>query len=564
VTQLDLPQLSLQRYVDLVRRRRWQLVPISLLGLVVGAVVAFLIPRYYVAEASVEHQEVAGEMERGDNPFKRIVDNATETIRLSAGKAMEALNWPEAAIADPSRRTLEEKAVRERITVLDSNAGDKARTYAYIRIFYKDTDAKRAADFANALVDTWIAGRVAKLRSSHAEQLQLANTEFNEWDRTYEQYLTEKQNLEVRYRIRPDLEPGLQQEEFRQRQAAHAELRDRRRELEGERAARNAEVERLREQLATVPERTLPTAAAIQEALRVADAIRLRDGKAGAAGGAEPPATEPRPDAKEREGVAAMLMQLQMAQAGIDAWKEGTRERARMERDSKRMLTVLCAALGIVLDAEGKMPNPTHADLASRLAAAVKAAAKTAGDLQRIETELVGEERRLDDLAEGYRLLESKRKDLAMAEQKRADAAGWAQQQSGYLAALEKRLPVTPQQRATPPPRPTEPNILVVSLIGAVLGLGVAVGLILLLDLLQGTWKTSDEVERGLGVPVLGGMSHMETEVERATASRGRRRAGMAAFLATALVVLIVVVWYRAPTRLPAFVRDLMALLLGD
>ena len=36
MTQLDLPQVSLQRYVDLVRRRRWQLVPISLFGLVVG------------------------------------------------------------------------------------------------------------------------------------------------------------------------------------------------------------------------------------------------------------------------------------------------------------------------------------------------------------------------------------------------------------------------------------------------------------------------------------------------------------------------------------------------
>ena len=51
---VELPQLSLQRYVDLVRRRRWQLVPVSLLGLLVGAVVAFLIPRYYVAEATFE------------------------------------------------------------------------------------------------------------------------------------------------------------------------------------------------------------------------------------------------------------------------------------------------------------------------------------------------------------------------------------------------------------------------------------------------------------------------------------------------------------------------------
>jgi hypothetical protein len=563
VTQLDLPQVSLQRYVDLVRRRRWQLVPISLFGLVVGAVVAFLIPRYYVAEASVEHQEVASEMTKGEDPFKRIVDSAEQTIKLAVGEAMAALKWPEASIGDPSRRTMEENAVRARVTVRDSNAGDRSRTYALIRVEYKDTDGRRAADFANALVDTWIAGRVAKLRGSHAEQLQLANTEFSEWDRTYEQYLTEKQALEVRYRIRPDLDPALQQEDFRTRQAVQADLRDRRRKVEGDRSARVADVARLREQLATMPERTAPSAAAIQEALRVADAMQLREAAANLPEGARP-APSDLGGSKVRQDVAAMLLQLQMAQASVEAWKPGTRERNRMERDSQRMLAVLCASLGIVLDAEGKMPNPAHADIASRLAAAIKAAAQADGELQRADAELAAEERRLEALAEGYRLLESKRKDLTVAELKRADAAAWAQKQSGYLAALEQRLPVQPLQRATPPPHPTDPNILVVALIGAVLGLGVAIGLILLLDLMQGTFKTSDDVERALGVPVLGGMSHMETEVERTTASRGRRRAGMVAFVAMALVVMVVVTWYRAPTRLPAFVRELMALLLGD
>ena len=45
VEQPHLPQLSLQRYVDLVKRRRWQVLPVSLLGLLVGGIVAFFIPR---------------------------------------------------------------------------------------------------------------------------------------------------------------------------------------------------------------------------------------------------------------------------------------------------------------------------------------------------------------------------------------------------------------------------------------------------------------------------------------------------------------------------------------
>ena len=54
MTQVDLPQMSLQRYVDLVRRRRWQLVPVSLFGLVIGGLIAFFIPRYFVARTLLE------------------------------------------------------------------------------------------------------------------------------------------------------------------------------------------------------------------------------------------------------------------------------------------------------------------------------------------------------------------------------------------------------------------------------------------------------------------------------------------------------------------------------
>ncbi len=77
MSQVELPQVSLQRYVDLVKRRRWQLVPISLLGLMVGGLVAFLIPRYYVAETQFEHNAVRGEeATRGEGPVRGGVDSA--------------------------------------------------------------------------------------------------------------------------------------------------------------------------------------------------------------------------------------------------------------------------------------------------------------------------------------------------------------------------------------------------------------------------------------------------------------------------------------------------------
>ena len=55
MTQIEVPQISLQRYVDLLKRRRWQVIPVSLLGLLVGGLVAFFIPRYYVADVTVDY-----------------------------------------------------------------------------------------------------------------------------------------------------------------------------------------------------------------------------------------------------------------------------------------------------------------------------------------------------------------------------------------------------------------------------------------------------------------------------------------------------------------------------
>jgi hypothetical protein len=131
------------------------------------------------------------------------------------------------------------------------------------------------------------------------------------------------------------------------------------------------------------------------------------------------------------------------------------------------------------------------------------------------------------------------------------------------LAMLQREQPVKQQQMATPPPRPTDPNILVVALVGSVLGLMAAIGLILLIDLLQGSFKTTEDVERGLAVPVLGGVSYLETEEQRKATVQGRQRASLVAFAAVAMVVIVVTIYYVDPTRLPTFVRDGLAVLLG-
>ena len=99
---------------------------------------------------------------------------------------------------------------------------------------------------------------------------------------------------------------------------------------------------------------------------------------------------------------------------------------------------------------------------------------------------------------------------------------------------------------------------------GSLLGLLVAIGLILLFDFLQGSFKTEDDVEQALGVPMLGGVSYLETDKEREHAVRSRRRISLVTAAALLMVTAIVVIFYLDPNRLPTVVRDVLSVLLID
>lgn len=531
----QLPQLSLQRYLDLVRRRRWQLVPASLLGLLVGGLVAFFIPRYYVAEALVEHLQVPGEVRREvEDPFKDIVDNAQDAIPLSAGEAMRALRWPEALQGDPSARTQAEKDVRSRIYVLDKNAGQRGRSYALLRVLYRDTDGARAAALANAVVQAFIDQRVASLRSGAEAAFARANRESLDWNRTYEQLLEQKQQLERRYGIEPGLDPVTQIRLWSERDAAHRQQQERLRAARIEAETLKQRVARTQEQIAALPERVAPDTRQLLAAAQGNKALQPLTGA------------------------------LAAARAAQQAWSEGSPEWLAWQRRIARSEAMLRAALKADgADADGLVVNPELKVLQERVQQDEAALARLQIEIRELGEAVAAAEARIAESVDGHAQWTRKVADLAEALENRKRAAAARDAQQEILARLAQQPPVRIVQPAQIPPHPTEPNVVVVALLGCVLGLGVAIGLILLLDLLQGSFKTVDDVERGLPVPVLGGISHLETDEERRRAGRGRLRAAVAAFAFVGLVVVVVTIYYWDPTRLPPVVRDLLALLLG-
>lgn len=535
MSQLDLPQVSLQRYFDLLKRRRWRVIPVSLLGLVLGGVIAFLIPRFFVADAVLTYQAPLSEVSSvaTEDPFVAEVDSARITIPLAIKDCIKQLGWPESTASNPYELGQNLREIEDRLRVDDANPG-KGRTFAKIKVTYRDRDGLRAASFVNTLVETWKNQSIANLKARAENAKASATQRYNELHAQYDSYLDQRLQLERTYEIDPQVAIEVQAARYSERLAFEQQ-----RERE------------LAELLTTVADLQRQVTAAESKLGLLEPRIAPELGIGKEAIGKNPAA-------------AALLAEIEYHERAAANLRPGTSDRAAADAHLERLRSKLTKVAGADLaDPSGLVPNPAYL-------AQVEALATLQRDLQRnedatkvLQQQMVTAKEKMLRLAEGQREYSRLQKALEDTQKSRDAAFARLQAANDMLARLNNQAPVRVESEAKPPPRPTEPNILLVALIGCVLGLGLAIGLILLLDVLQGSFKTIDDVERGLPVPVLGGLSHLETEADRSSAIRSRRRVTLVTALLVMLVSGVVLLFYWDPTRLPPLVRDLLAMVLG-
>jgi capsular polysaccharide biosynthesis protein len=526
---LELPRVSVGRYLDLLRRRRWQVIPVSLLGLLVGGLVAFFIPRYYVAETVIEYSAVLADP-KAEDPFEYVVDNATLMLPQAAGATMRKLSWPEGLVADPTKLHENVRTVEKRIDVIDINPG-RNRTYAKLVVTYRDQDGQRAREFTDALVATWMELRVGEMRQRAEVQGAQANNRMSAALAEFDRLNREMTELARLYDFERLTGEGVQREEMRAREDA---MRARRQQLdaaEGAIVALGQEIENLQRQREGTPRTVMPTVKDLE--------------------------TRFPPKSREAQWYAELLQQRQSIENVMGpSHREMPGRLARVAQLEK--------LLQDVLGPEGaEVPNPRLEELRTAIDAKQVQLAVARSTRDRLQREIadVDEERRRRIEAEPEYV--AKKRALAEAEKKREEAR---QQLDAAIRTQEQLDSTPPIEQSVPayvPKRPTEPDIVLVAVLGCVLGLGAAVALILLLDTLRGTLKTVDDIERALPVPVLGGLSHLETDEQRLRATASRRRTSLVAGLFLAGAVVVVTTYYVAPHRLPPFARDLLSMVLG-
>ena len=536
---LDAPQLAIGRYFELLRRRWWQVVPISILGLIIGAISAAMVPRYYVCWTRVHYEGSTFDNKSGtlEDPMANEMRAAQERITSLdiIERAVQEVGWRETGV-EARRRFI--KKVQDEMVVLDLNAGERQRTFFVLEIRYRNLDGQYAADLTNAVRDVWMNARLSKLDEEATREesrvVQRLTRARSDRDRLHGD-MTELERIhEVDWSLEPSNDPG------RSRLTASEKVR----EIEGEVLAIDEELAIARDKLQVE-----------QDYIKnLEPTLKKR--------------VESVAETTVNENVAQLQQQLLTAETNLSSITAAHADHLQLSLQVQRLRKEL-ATLGVSDATQSREPtfeyeqNPEYQLARKGIAALEK-------EVERLEKQLA--DRRLALAAAELRVAKLKevRKQwdrmAAEREQAKRDAAAYTEKLREVNTKAEKirsNQVLRVVARAQVPEAPTEPSILVLAVMGCLLGLAAAIGLVLAWDFIQATFKTVDEVERALPIPVLGTMAHLETREERVATNQSRRRVSLAAGTFLFLFLSIVTVYYVAPTRLPGPVRNALDLLLS-
>ncbi len=532
--QLDIPQISFERYIDLLKRRKWHVLPVSVLGLLVGAIVASMVPQFYVAVSVIHYEgEATGELAKMSNkdPMMRLVRRAEYSIPNVVAETLHELGWPEAhGDGGPAFR----EQVESRVSVHDEK-GEAGRDHADLRVTYKDTDIDRAVTFTNTLVKIWMEKELAALETKVADEIEAARTSLAAAGRTVAHARKELQIHEQTHGLDPANFNGGQDP------AMSA--------LSKESSATESEVRKLQAELGKK-----------QRQYKYLEGP-LSDGTI-------PQTIQGRDDSDVRKQLQSLLGPVQ---------KKATELAARLK--AIKPLHPEYESTKLAAESAGKELKALLAKMAE-----IATQDRPSQEYLKLKAELVGME---GEIAADKEFLKSREAEALRLELKRKarpaivvqcramlDKLRVASQSEdryrqkwnertevGNLVRSGNTIKVT--RKAKIPRTPTETSGTLIALAGSLIGLGIAIALVLLLDTLRSTFKTLDDVERGLAVPVLGAMAHLQTADDRIVISKTRRRVSVACGAFVFLSVSLVTVYYVAPWRLPDIVHQALHLLLG-
>lgn len=520
-------------FLNVLRKRRMQVVMITLTVVTFGTVFAVIVPKKYVVETTVELLDQTGQVRNpAEAATQKEMPNSEAHIKDFNRVKMvldEDLNDPEYGRLDQLGRNEYVEQTRRSIRVkVRDKRGKDARGSTFVDITYSDVDANRAEDFLQHITNRWVEDVVQRernvlVRERNEYQNQVDAAQLN-FDGVVQQWTDLVREMGISLTHPDELENSKEED------PVFVELRRARTERE----LAEAELEEIRATIAAKKEKYDALERKIPEE-RVEDAVEFQ----------------------------SQIAQLELKITMMRAEQQGkTPEHSRykvIDIEIEKLEEQVAALQGNERESQSNrvyIDNPARATLRE--------------ELDQLEVEAQGIEARyqkwhveVQEKSAAHQAQVANRHDLLLIDARwdaaRAEldeAKARLRAQDAKVRAMESAvgLPYRISKPASASAKPSEPNpwlIVGMSLFGG-LGLGLAVAFVA--EFSKNCYRNVQELTRVMGIPVLGAINLIETSADRRRHRLRRAMVGGSTLVFLGGVAWFTYAWALHPEQLPTSV----------
>ncbi len=529
---------QIQEFLDILKRRRWQILLPAAFLISLGVAFAVVVPKKYLVKTQVELRELfLDDEQRGQarDQARGIAENAPEQIRSPKRiqEVLEGRKWADYLTLEDAEKADYNERVRDNLSVMVPRSSGKSGS-SFVTIEYRDVDKERAQQLLKSLRETWITQVVERERTRYNVEYSNLLERQSELDKEYKKLKREQQELLTEHDISPTQPaPGQNQQRIEDPTVVRfQENTDRQEEVELELATKSQQLRLAETQLAeTDPE-------------------------------------VPKTRVTEGNSFQSELSDLLKQQLTLEQQLDGiTPEHPRYKLVSKQLTDLEERMEALELRRTGTEvsqdfeANPVYLALENLIRGLEL-------DIGRLEAE-----------KGGLRLaIEQNRRDLLRLTQSYNEFDVLTDKTNIVKATLEeirleleqKRLrrdviygaagnPFQIIQEVQPPLRPTEPDPILIVLFSVVLGLGIGLGSALIAEFSKSCFRGASDLNRVLVVPVLGVISPIVTRIQRRRLFMRRLALGSMSFGLISVVLFVTWAWANEPDLLGDRVNETIA-----
>lgn len=504
---------QIQDFLDVLRRRAWQIAVPAIFVITLGSCLAVIIPRKFLAKTQVEVRQTGPTLvgKEGQNASFQII--APERIK---SVVEEKLRPPAYQAMDETDRREFLKDVAKNLTVLPNVGGQQSSIFITIR--YTDVDRVFAGDLLRALRDDWQTDVLDQDKNRLQEEKQRLGNEVENMKNRLEKEEDELSTLRKENGLsamqpvpgtatNQTADPEYDQLQLHRSLFASYEL-----ELAGLQGQRK----RLADQEKTTPERV--------------------------------PSEKLLKGTSHEKDIADVQSKLRAANEKLREYKplhSGyviTREliRSLEERLEELQGTTTSSSLATI-----EVENPAYTELQAKIGEVEGKIADLQAKRAGLEKMIRTEEINVGSLHEVYKKVRILEEQIHIHQEslKTAELAHQAKVREAAIASSPKNNPFAILEEVNVPLKATEPNPWLIVILSIAGGLGIGIGLAVLLEYTKSCFRSVYDVSRVLPVPILGNINRIVTKRETKQRLARRLVVGAASLLVLGSVAFVTWAW---------------------